>query len=268
MARRLWKGLHAAPVQPYPSPWRERRARAGCTVSDVRLTTDGRVHVTYVDQNGRCHGVLAKRAVICCAKHVAKYFIHDLDALDAEKSAAIHELNYRAYAVVNVLLNSPIERDFYDIFLLGDGNLPTNESEAELYSRITDMLNGHYARRQKLPRSVLTLYWPLPFASGRFTLLHESGWMSYAQSAVPQIHAMLAMLEVDASAVVQARMTRWGHAMPIAEVGLIADGTLEAVRRPIEDRIYFVNQDNWALPAVENCLLDAEYFAGLVREGL
>jgi len=46
------------------------------------------------------------------------------------------------------------------------------------------------------------------------------------------------------------------------------DGEAELLRRPIAERIYFVNQDNWALPAVENCLLDAEIYAPQITAGL
>ena len=35
-----------------------------------------------------------------------------------------------------------------------------------------------------------------------------------------------------------------------------------------DERIFFVNQDNWALPAVENCLLDAEEYLPRIRAGL
>ena len=63
-------------------------------------------------------------------------------------------------------------------------------------------------------------------------------------------------------------MTSFGHGMPIAYPGFIANGTAEAVRRPFAEKIFFVQQDNWALPAVENCLLDAEHFAPLIAEGL
>jgi len=71
---------------------------------------------------------------------------------------------------------------------------------------------------------------------------------------------MLKMLDVPSTAVEQIRMTRWGHAMPIAAPGLINDGTCEELRRPMDDRIWFVQQDNWSLPAVENCLLDAKTY--------
>jgi hypothetical protein len=45
-------------------------------------------------------------------------------------------------------------------------------------------------------------------------------------------------------------------------------GASERLRRPIADRSFFVNQDNWALPAVENCLLDAEFYLPQIRAGL
>ena len=76
------------------------------------------------------------------------------------------------------------------------------------------------------------------------------------------------MLDVAQTAVQQVRVTRWSHALPLSRVGLIADGTTEQVRRPIDGRIFFVNQDNWALPAVENCLLDAETYAAQVSASL
>ncbi len=247
---------------------RGAQLHGGSRVVDVRLMTGDKVLVTYLDSGGQCRSMSAKRVVMCCSKMIAKHIIHDLSALDEAKVAAMEALDYRAYVVVNVLLNAPIERDFYDIFLLGDGNFPMSEPEAQANSRVIDMLSGHFARGTKIPRSVLTLYWPLPFNFGRWTLLIEQGWQNYTQAVVPQVHAMLATLKVKPSAVRQVRMTRWGHAMPIARPGLIANGVTDALRRPIDDRIYFVNQDNWALPAVENCLLDAEIFTPEIAAGL
>lgn len=63
-------------------------------------------------------------------------------------------------------------------------------------------------------------------------------------------------------------MTRWGHAMPIAKPSFIADGTPQELLRPFDERVDFANQDNWALPAVENSLLDARWVADEIRERL
>jgi hypothetical protein len=81
-----------------------------------------------------------------------------------------------------------------------------------------------------------------------------------------QVLEICALLEIDAARVRQVRMTRWGHAVPVSAVGFIAGGHAAAVRRPIDNRIFFVNQDNWALPAVETALQEAFTFAPAVRE--
>jgi len=245
-----------------------RHLRAGCKVVDVRLVSGDRVQVTYADAEGQFRGVLARRVVLACSKYLCKRLIHELSALDLEKLDAIDRLDYRAYLVINILLDAPIERDFYDIFLLGDGNFPMTEDEAEAHSRPTDLLNGGYARQRPSPRGVLTFYWPLPFPAGRVHLIADQAWETYAEQAATLVQGALGLLNVPAAAVRQVRMTRWGHPLPIARVGLIADGTIERLRRPIENRIFFVNQDNWALPAVENSLLEARTFARAVAESL
>ena len=56
--------------------------------------------------------------------------------------------------------------------------------------------------------------------------------------------------------------------MPIARPGLIANGTCELIRSPYREHMYFVQADNWALPAVETCLLEALDMAPLVAQGL
>jgi hypothetical protein len=263
---KLWDKL--ARLDRMAPPGQPRRLRSGCRVVDVRLAAGGRVQVTYKDSEGACRSLLAKKVAMCCSKMLARSILHGLDQIDEAKREAMGRLEYRAYVVANVLIDAPISRDFYDLFLLGDGRFPVSEPKAQEFSRVTDVLNGHYARPESLPRSVLTLYWPLPFNFGRWTLLADSAWNDYSQALVPQVHSMLGMLGVDPAAVRQVRMTRWGHAMPLALPGLIADGVTAHLRRPIDERIFFINQDNWALPAVETCLLDAEIFVPQIRQGL
>ena len=54
-----------------------------------------------------------------------------------------------------------------------------------------------------------------------------------------------------------------GHVLPGLSVAR------ELVRRGHDaDTIHFVNQDDWALPAVENSLLDSETVAGRIRRQL
>jgi hypothetical protein len=132
---------------------------------------------------------------------------------------------------------------------------------------VIDVLRGDYHRPNHDGRSVMTLYWPYPFASARVELITE-GFEPQAEVLVPQLRKILTLLEVPESAVEQVRITRWGHAMPIARPGFIADGDARLVQRPIGGNIHFVNQDNWALPAVENSLLDAQRVAESIERDL
>ena len=164
-----------------------------------------------------------------------------------------------------MLLDKPIQRDFYDIFLVGDTSFPMDPNEFESASRPVDMVNGNFALSKNQPRSALTFNRPLPWFTARFGLLINSPWKSYARTLASPVRSALELLKIPETDVRQIRVARWGHAVPLAKPGLIADGTAEELLRPFDDNVYFVNQDNWALPAVENSLLAAEFVAGQIR---
>lgn len=243
--------------------------RGGCKVIDVRRAAGGRVQVTWVDPQGGMQSLLARRVVVACPKHVAKHMIHGLETWDAEKRSAMEELQASAYLVVNVLLDARLDRDFYDLFLLGDGRLPMDSLQVESQSRFIDVINANFALRNRRQRnSVLTLYWPLPWPTARRLFMTDDDWPDFAGRLAPQIHALLDLFQLSPSAVRQVRMTRWGHAMPVAAPGVIASGLAEKLRRPVDDVLYFINQDNWALPAFETCLLEALHYAPRIAQGL
>ena len=243
--------------------------RAGCQVVDIRLDGPDHVLVTHrtatpLAKNKFSHKfktIRARRVVVACPKHIAKHVIHDIDKLDPQKLDAMDQIDYGAYLVVNVLLRRPIPQDFYDVFLLGkEGEFPTNDTDASLQRHVIDMTQGSY----NTPPGAfgeLTLYWPLPWGSSRFTLVGGQGsFDDYAKRLAEQLPGMLKLIDMAVEDVVQVRMTQWGHAMPRSEPNFIASGKAELVQRPIDDRIWFVNQDNWVLPAVENALIDANTY--------
>ncbi len=96
----------------------------------------------------------------------------------------------------------------------------------------------------------------------------ECGRTAKVTPGVPPVRNILDLLGVEHSNVRQVRMIRWGHAAPIPKLRMFADGTVGHLQRPLEDRFYFVNQDNWSLPAVENCLLDAEIYVPQIEAAL
>jgi hypothetical protein len=259
----IWRRLKEREDQVRPQ-CRPHFLRGRCRVIDVRPRGE-RLQVTYYDASQNLRSISARFVIMAGSKHIAKYVLFDLEHWDWDKLQAMNQLQTLPYLVANVLLHSPIERDFYDCFLLGDGkNYPMSGEELSQNPIVTDMLRGDYTREHG-PRSVLTLYWPLSWASARFTLLLNDPWEHYTGLLVPQIRRMLSLLDVPESAVRQVRLTRWGHAMPIPRPGLIANGTVEMASRPIGNNLYFANQDNWALPAVENSLLDAKAVTDTIR---
>jgi len=264
MADRLWEEL-ARLDRRTPAGCAPRHVRGGCRAVDVRMAPGGLVQVTYKDRDGRFRAIEAERVVVACSKHIAKYILHDLERLDPAKRAAM-DIEYRAYVVANVLLDRVVERDFYDIFLLRDGNFPHDVGEATEYFHATDVLDGSFTPTHLPPapgvRGVLTFYWPLSYPTGRFELILHEPFQRFAEALTAQLREeTLPTLGVPESAVREIRLTRWGHAMPLAEPGFIASGKPLELLRPFEGRVYFVNQDNWALPAVENCLFDAHTVA-------
>ncbi|MCB9848911.1 MAG: FAD-dependent oxidoreductase [Phycisphaeraceae bacterium] len=243
--------------------------RPGCQVVDIRLDGPDHVLVTHrvtddallKELTNTLRTIRARRVVCACPKHIAKHVLHDLGNIDPEKLGAMDALNYNAYLVANVLLRRPVPAEFYDIFLLGpEGDFPMSGGEMAVRRPVVDVLDGSFNATQGA-FGVLTLYWPLPWGSSRFTLVNGGdSHTDYAKRLAAQLPAMLKLINLTVEDIVQVRLTQWGHAMPRSAPGFIAGGSAALVQRPIDDRIFFVHQDNWALPAVENGLLDAEIY--------
>lgn len=242
--------------------------RPGCQVFDVRVVSGDRVQVTYLDPAGITRSLRARRVVMANGKHIAKYMIHELGDRDPAKREAMQNIDTMAYVVANVLLKRPIQNVPYDTFLLRDGNFPMTPDSFAANSHFVDVVNGSFARNGRGARSVLTLYWPLPWFQGRYSLYTDESWLEYAERIAPDVRAALALYGLSADSVEQIRFTRWGHPVPICSPRLIADGIVDHLRRPFEGRVYFVNQDNWGLPAVENSLLDAKCFSDQIARDL
>lgn len=268
VVQKLWERLsHLEPPGPPSAPG--RLLRAGCKVVDVRLQGNNHVQVTYRDAAGGWRSLLAKKAVICCSKHIAKRLVWNLQDIDPAKLAAMWQVETRSYVVANVLATRPMRHDTYDLFLLGDGQYPTNDLAAHVWWHTADVVDGAFAEPRGHPHaSVLTIYWPLPAFESRARIAGDESWGQHAQQIAPQVRDILRLYGMQPADVRQIRMARWGHAMPIPRPGLIADGVTELMRRPIADRIYFVNQDNWMLPAFETCILEAKHYARAISHGL
>jgi len=160
--------------------------------------------------------------------------------------------------VANVLLDGRADRDFYDLYLLGDGR--TNPAAVAASAReqgATDVVLADYSRPDP-DHTVLTVYRAFPYEGVRSDWLAPGAWRRSRDEFQTQVTAsILPLLGLSPSWIVDLRVARWGHALPVAAPGLIADGTVDVLRRPFGERVFFVEQDNWALPAFETCLTEA-----------
>jgi len=259
MADKLWERLYPLDRS---DPDHAPHLRPSCRVVDVRPNGDDRWLVTWRDELGKAKSLVAREVVMACPKNIAREIIHNLEADEPERYYAMR-LNRRSYLVANIVLDRPVTREFYDIFLLEDpSTFPMSEGEANKFWRYTDVLDGSFTagpNANSLPErpNVLTLYWPLPYEAARFDLILGDPIENFALALTPKLRETLELVGVPESSVQEIRFTRWGHALPLSRVGFIADGSAALVQSAYRDSVHFVNQDNWALPAIENSLLDA-----------
>lgn len=246
----------------------ETRLRANSPAFRV-FPKPGGVEVHYQDADGVYRTLLADAVVMACPKYAAKTICPDLGR---ERAADFEALEYRSYLVGNALVDrDPPSRDWYEAFLLGEPGLEPGRAREESAKReATDFIFGTYARPVS-GRTVLTVYRALPF-SGRDarTEILEAGSFArvsaeFRAQAERDILPPLGMKPADVKGW---RFSRFGHALPLARAGMIAGGVCDRLRAPFRDRMFFVNQDNWALPAIETCLAEAFAFAPKIREAV
>jgi hypothetical protein len=231
--------------------------RPRSVVVDVRMRDYG-VQVTYEDAQNKLRSILARAAVLACPKFVVRKVLHEIEA---DRELAISRLKYRAYLVANVLLKGPVTEDFFDIFLLGKGKLLGSTAEAAAARKATDVLLANFARSNR-NRAVLTLYRAFPFDHARALLEPDTSFSTYQAEFRDQVdREILALVARSPRDIADIRVARWGHPLPVARAGLIADGVPEQLRAPFRDRVFFVEQDNWALPAFETAVEEALHFA-------
>lgn len=255
LATLFWKDLASVPKR---ANGRDR-LRAGCLATNIRLEAQG-VSISWRDAADRVRTLGAKHVVYAGSKHIFRHMMPELATIDPEKFEALHQTPTVPYVVVNALLTRKVHEQFYDIFSIHDAQFPMYDEAFEADRRITDVLDGTFAVATPHPNAdVLTLYWPLPWHTARFTIIQPESFGEYALLAAPQIRRLLRLVGITDNDVAQIRMTRWGHAMPYAQPGTYAGNLCETLRRPIANRVWFANQDNWLLPAVETCLTEAAW---------
>ncbi len=237
------------------------RMRSGCFVIDIATNADG-VRVLYEDGFGVLKSLQAKACVFAGPKMVASKLIAEMPD---DQRRAMDGINYRAYVVANILLKEKIKSPTYEMYCL-KGQVPEAPYAMSPSDReFTDICFGSWAAEPQTDRGVITVYKSLPYDGARQFLFspsaHDKNKMQI-QSQIPEVLSSLNLTESDIDGI---RMTRWGHALPLAEVGGLANGKAAKASQQIGNRIVFANQDNYLNPSFECAFAAAQDAAAKIR---
>lgn len=228
--------------------------RTNSLVYDVKVSGSG-VQIRYFDRKGAIQTIVAKAVIMAAPKFVVAKILQDIEP---ERLEAIRKLKYRSFLVANVLMKGAPPESFYDLYMLGDGKLESGGTAVESARKgVTDVILGNFAHPTQ-DSTVLTLYRSLPYDGGRAELYPASSYDTFRTKFEEQIKGtILPTLKLSAANIHDLRIARWGHPLPTAAPGLIADGVVDRLRKPFKERVFFVEQDNWALPAFETGVTEA-----------
>jgi hypothetical protein len=239
-----------------------RSVRAGCITVKVRYTHDS-VLVTYADPAGKLHTLRAKTCLFAAPKFIARKVIEGIP-VDQEK--AMQDIQYRGYVVGNVILNRSIPSPSFELYCL-EGKMPPSPTAMNPSPRpFTDICFATWAKEDKTEHSVLTVYKPFAFDGDRQFLFNPAAHDKYKTRIFDGIQPILKALQLDEKNIQGIRMTRWGHSVPTASPGCVANGNLARSHRTIANRIFFANQDNWADPSFESSVLAADAAANEISK--
>lgn len=240
------------------------RMRNGCIVADIRCAADG-VQVCYEGPDRVLRTVLAKQVIFAAPKFVAaRACAADMPAAQAK---AITEIPYRGYVVANVILNKPLKAPSMELYCL-KGTPPPSPTAAHPQDRgFTDLVFAT-AMQPEGTNGVLTAYSGLPYDGARQFLFNPGAHDKYKAGVLKELQPVMQLLGLTNADVAGVRMTRWGHALPIARAGLVKSGVVERASASIQGKIHFANQDNWANPCFETALSSGREACELVRATL
>ena len=168
----------------------------------------------------------------------------------------MRKMSYRAYLLVNILLDKKVRSLGYDIYALR--NRIPGSARKEINSRgFCDVAFADWANYDRSDYSALSLYIPQPYEGANQFLFSPFTYEKHKQRILDNISPWLHEIGISNNNIKGFRMTRYGHALPVAKAGAIANGQLELAHKSIDDTIYFAHSDNWANPCFETAFYGA-----------
>ena len=215
-------------------------------VVDIK-ENEGGVYICYHTQDKKLEAVQAKKCIVTAPKLVAKHLISDLSKTQED---AMKNMDYHAYLVANVLFKNHLEAKDYDVYSL-IRDVPKNDYEDSKKRVFSDITYAHWANKEKAQNSAITLYLPLPYDMAQQYLFSPMLLEKYTSKIQKALDPFLKKSDKTWNDIEGIRLTRYGHSVAVAGYGDIASGLLERAHQPINNKIFFANQDNWANPCFE-----------------
>ena len=228
--------------------------KGGAFAVDI-VVKNGKPQICY--KNGTVlESVTANKCIVAAPKFVMRKVITGLDPV---QDKAMDEITMRAYLVANVMLKKKIPSRGYDMYTL-KGKVPTHEYNDSKERTYTDIVFADWAAKDNTPATALTLYLPLPYDMAQQYLFVDTLYQKYEDRLKSTLPEVLSSLNLSWSDVEGWRLVRYGHSMPVARTGHVANGTFERASKDIAGCIFFANQDNWGNPCFETswkCAVEA-----------
>ncbi len=230
--------------------------RANSFVVDVKVLSDRVIVSTF--ENGKIVTIEAKQALFAAPKFLAKTLIDDLAPALAK---SFGDLVYRSYLVANVRLKTngvSITPPHYDVFRLESAPADAPSAMKPSSRPYTDVVFADWAKAQSVADPILTVYRPLPADGARQFLFAETAFDKHKAAVTAGLGPLLQSIGLSTNAIDSVRLSRWGHAVPLARKGYIASGNPQTIESAYGNRLQFIGQDVWANAAFETALATAE----------
>ncbi len=208
------------------------------------------VEICYHKDNKALETVSAKSCVVTIPKMVAKHVVSNLPKVQYQ---AMHDIDYRAYLVANVILKNKRKPHDYDLYCL-TGEVPRSEYKDSTKRVYTDIIFADWANEESATASALTLYIPIPYHMGQQYLFIDTLYEKYVARIHKRIEPFLKNQGMSLDDITGIRLTRYGHALPASVKNGMASKMFEKACASINDKIHFAGQDNWGNPSIEAAL--------------
>ena len=217
----------------------------GATTVAVVPEKDG-VQVTYM-LDGELKTVTARAVIMATPKFITRRIVQGIP--DAQR-AAMHQIRYIPYPVVNLIFDKPVFEKGYDTWCPGN--------------TFTDFIVADWVVRNqpgyKQKNNILSFYTPLK-EHDRAKLLTDQGAKQVAANVLADFQKLFPGSNVDP---VEVHIYRRGHPMYMSTPGLFTQ-VQPVVRQPME-RVFFANTDsegpesstNEAIKAARRAVKEAE----------